>query len=220
MNSTKIIVPAKGNSLRLPKKNLKKFGSFPLLHWTLEPLIESQIGEVIVSSESSEVLDFASNYNVKIHRRPENLSLPNVHSSRVVLDVARKICNSDDYIGVALPTLPFRKKNTLKSIEETFLNDVKRSLITVVSMRISRNHILFKNNGGYSRISEEINFQDNDSPEVYAFSGYLQLAKLKDFDKKKSFHLINPNFFEVPFDEALDINTYHDFKFAKRLIRN
>ena len=220
MNSTKIIVPAKGNSLRLPKKNLKKFGSFPLLHWTLEPLIESQIGEVIVSSESSKVLDFASNYNVKIHRRPENLSLPNVHSSRVVLDVARKICCSNDYIGVALPTLPFRKKNTLKSIKETFINDVNRSLITVVSMRISKNHILFKNNEGYSRISEEINFQDNDSPEVFAFSGYLQLAKLKDFVKKKSFHLINPNFFEVPFDEALDINTPHDFKFAERLKRN
>ena len=191
-----------------------------MLHWTLKPLIESQIGEVIVSSESSEVLDYASNYNVKIHRRPENLSLPNVHSSRVVLDVARKICSSDDYIGVALPTLPFRKKITLKSIKETFLNDVKRSLITVVSMRISKNHILFKNNGGYIRISEKINFQDNDSPEVFAFSGYLQLAKLKDFVKKKSFHLINPKFFEVPFHEALDINTLNDFKFAERFIKN
>jgi len=220
MNSTKIVVPAKGNSLRLPKKNLKKFGSFPLLHWTLEPLIKSQIGEIIVSSESSEVLDYASNYNVKIHRRPANLSLPNVHSSMVVLDVARKICSSDDYIGVALPTVPFRKKNTLKSIKETFLKDIKRSLISIASMRISKNHILFKNNGGYNRLNDKINFQDNDSPEVFAFSGYLQLAKLKDFDKKKSFHLINPNYFEVPFDEALDINTLNDFKFAERMIGN
>ena len=220
MNLTKIVVPAKGNSLRLPKKNLKKFGSFPLLHWTLEPLIESQIGEIIVSSDSSEVLEYASNYNVKIHRRSENLSLPNVHSSLVVLDVAKKMCKLDDHIGVALPTIPFRKKNTLESIKETFLNDVNRSLVTVVSMRISKNHILFKNNEGYKRICENINFQDNDSPEVFSFSGYLQLAKLKDFYEKKSFHLINPNFFEVPFDEALDINTSNDFKFAERLISN
>ena len=218
MSETKIIIPAKGNSIRLPNKNLRSLGGYPLLHWTIKPLLDSDIGEIIVSSESDEVLDFASKYDVKTHKRPPQLSLPSVHSSLAVLDAAISICNEEDIVGVALPTLPFRALNTLLSIKKRFLMNRDRSIVTIFSLRVSKNHILLKKDEDFERLTKKISFQDDHSSEALAFSGYLQLAKFKDFKKNKSFHKANPLFYEIPFPEAIDINTIEDFRFAEKLI--
>ncbi len=221
MSIFKIIVPAKGNSLRVPKKNLKKFGSKRLIDWTLEPLLNSKIGEIIVSSESSEVLDYVSKYNVSLHFRPKELSLPTVHSSLAVFDAAKKKCDDDNIVGVALPTIPFREPKTIENIKKFFLLNTKRSLVSVVSLRVTKNHLIFKGEDGiFEKFNNKYNFQDNESSEMFALSGYLQLAKFKYFKKKKSFHLLKPIFFEVPFEEALDINTNEDFDFASKLAEN
>ena len=217
----KIIVPAKGNSLRIPKKNLKKLGSKRLIDWTLEPLLNSKIGEIIVSSESSEVLDYVSKYNVSLHNRPQELSLPSVHSSLAVLDAAKTKCGEEDIVGVAIPTIPFRDSKTIENIKKCFLLNTNRSLVSVVSLRVTKNHLIFKGDDGiFEKFNNKYNFQDNESSEMFALSGYLQLANFKDFKKKKSFHLLNPMFFEVPFAEALDINTNEDFDFASTLAEN
>ncbi len=220
MQKLNIIVPAKGNSKRVPKKNLKILGGFPLIHWTLDPLIKSKIGKIIVSSESEEILEYASGYDVILHKRPKELSLPNVHSSLAVFDAAQNYCDNEDYVGIAIPTLPFRKPETLIDLKNNFLLNDLRSLISIASLRVTRNHILFKSGNIYKRLSEQYNFQDDDSPESFAFSGYLQLASWKEFKIKKSFHLLNPIFHEVPFQENLDINTIEDFDFAKFFINN
>ena len=69
------IIPARGNSKRLPRKNILPWRGIPLIAHTIKNAISSNVfSEVIVSSEDNEILDCAENYGAKTIKRNDNLS--------------------------------------------------------------------------------------------------------------------------------------------------
>lgn len=95
------IIPAKGHSQRIPGKNLRELGGKPLLVWTLEAAISSsEVGRVIVSTDSEDVVAIARRYDVETTmRRPSEATFECV-------DVARD--HDAEIIVMLLPTSPFR----------------------------------------------------------------------------------------------------------------
>ena len=70
------IIPARGGSKRLKNKNLLKLGGKPLISHTIEAAKASKnITNIIVSSDSEEILNIASKYeDVEVHKRDDSLS--------------------------------------------------------------------------------------------------------------------------------------------------
>ena len=78
-NANKVlgIIPARMASKRLPQKNIRLFAGKPLISWTIESALSSQhVDTVIVTSDSSEILELAASYGeVRSHlRSPETSS--------------------------------------------------------------------------------------------------------------------------------------------------
>lgn len=113
------VIPARGGSTRLPKKNLRILLGKPLVVWTIEDAKKSKyLDKIIVSTDDDEIKKIAIDYNVEIHnRKPE-------HSTEfsLILDTLYDISLSNpDYNIVCLnPTSPIRDKGLIDRCIEEF----------------------------------------------------------------------------------------------------
>lgn len=70
------VIPARGGSKRIPRKNIKSFGGKPMIAWSIEAALESEcFDQVIVSTDDSEIAKVAVEYGATVpFTRPQNLS--------------------------------------------------------------------------------------------------------------------------------------------------
>ena len=116
MNKKIIVIPAKGNSSGIKRKNLLKFCGKPLIYWTIVQAIKNKIGaKVFVSSESDEILNYSKKMGVNIIRRPKSLTKKNSSSESAIIDVCEKIKVKDCDIIFLQVTSPLRYPNDIKN---------------------------------------------------------------------------------------------------------
>jgi CMP-N-acetylneuraminic acid synthetase len=102
--NTIALVAVKGNSERIPKKNIRPFGSTSLLELKLNQLIKSNcVDKIVVSSEDQDVLDIAASFeNVLIHKRNSYYSSSEVPMSEVYSNTGNNVFHSYTYISFSL----------------------------------------------------------------------------------------------------------------------
>ena len=94
------IIPARGGSKRLPRKNIKTVLGKPMLNWAIDACKQSKyIDRIFVSSEDNEILRLAKNSNVEVIERPISLSEDNVWTQDVLkhaVNSIKKVLSSKD----------------------------------------------------------------------------------------------------------------------------
>ena len=114
------IIPARGGSKAIPLKNLYKLNKKPLIQYTIESALASNIfKKIIVSSDSQKILNFSKKFKkISLHKRPLKYSRDFSSTDSVVeivLDDEKK--NKEmkyDFICIIEPTSPLRSKESLK----------------------------------------------------------------------------------------------------------
>jgi N-acylneuraminate cytidylyltransferase len=102
-----VVVPARGASKGIPRKNVKPFLGRPLLAWTVETALASGVGHVLVSTEDDEVAEVATSCGAEVVRRPLELAGDEVPTA---LAVRHAVDGRDaDYVVVLEPTAPARR---------------------------------------------------------------------------------------------------------------
>ena len=103
------IIPARGGSKRLPKKNIKMIANKPLLLWTLEAGKQSKfIDRLIVTSDDEQILKISTENSAEIVRRPSELSEDRTSTYDTIKHTIEKIEEDYDYICLLQPTSPLR----------------------------------------------------------------------------------------------------------------
>jgi N-acylneuraminate cytidylyltransferase/CMP-N,N'-diacetyllegionaminic acid synthase len=231
-----IIIPARSGSTRVKNKNLKKIGKFPLLFYKIRSCIQSNVGRVIVSTNSKEIAKYSIKLGAEIlFLRPKVYSKSDSSTMSAVLHALRHLRDYEnqlpEYIGVLPPTNPFLDKNSIIKSYKKLLNN--NEFTSVVSYYESEEHPfnyidinkkiffnLFKYKG-YTYLDFE---RTQDRPKAYVFSPALKISKISYFKNfidnkdpkfnKKTFNIKNSTGFLINKKEAFDINTLNDFKFA------
>ena len=87
------IIPARGGSKGVPKKNIRKIDGKPLLGHVIEQINKSKIfSSVIVSTEDSEIAKIAKRYGADVpFIRPKNLAMDNTPMDKVLLHAVKKL---------------------------------------------------------------------------------------------------------------------------------
>lgn len=120
INDKKIlaIIPARGGSKRIPRKNVRIIGGKPLIAWTIEEAKQSKyIDDVVLSSDNDEIIEVAKQYGCNIpFKRPETLSCDHTPSIDVILHALNIMGNQYDYFILLQPTSPLREA---KHIDES-----------------------------------------------------------------------------------------------------
>jgi CMP-N-acetylneuraminic acid synthetase len=115
------IIPARGGSKRLPRKNARKLGGKPLVAHTLSAAQDSGcFDRIFLSSDDEEILSISEHYkDVVPWARPQHLSGDHTTALELVCSITRdeKIYTEYDVVALLLPTCPFR---TAEHIKEGF----------------------------------------------------------------------------------------------------
>ena len=107
------VIPARGGSKGIPRKNMIDLGGHPLLWWTISPASRVQsLTRLLVTSEDDEILGYARGLGCEIRERPQALAADHVTATETVLDVIAHLWDTEQYkadaIMMLLPTSPFR----------------------------------------------------------------------------------------------------------------
>ncbi len=209
------IVPARGESRGVPRKNMRTLAGKPLIAHTLDSLREADIAErLVLSSEAPEILRWAELHGYETHHRPAELAAPDITVSEVAASLADELEWTGD-VGVFQPTSPFQSSPTLRAAVERFRASSAESL----SACVREPHLFWIDSSGdlsqaRPLFDERVNRQYATHPVVRETGG-IQLVRGAALRGQRQLVTDRHELFEVPFDEGLDIDTNEDLIAAR-----
>ncbi len=216
------IIPARGGSKRLPRKNILSLCGKPLVTWTIESALQSKyIDDVCISSDDDEILAIATEYDVLTIKRPDYLATDTATTFDVVEHAVQTLPEQYDYIVLLQPTSPLR---TAKHIDEAIDLLNTKSADAIISVCAMEHSPLWSNtlpNDGsmVGFLSNEVLQRSQDLETYYRLNGVLYICKTQSLLQEETF-FINDNIFAYVMDEdsSVDIDTVRDFEYSSWLM--
>lgn len=214
-----IIIPARGGSKRLPKKNTLLLNGLPLIEYSINYALANThiVDKIYVSTDDNEIKRIAKNKGVDVIDRPEHLSGDDVPSIAVLKHVLEAINITVDNVILLQPTNPFRPKTLLREAYKTFIDGNYDSL-----MSVTRNSQKFGKiqDGKFLPFNYEIGQRSQDLEPLYFENGLLYINKASIVLKGKMIGDNNvPFILDHPYAH-IDIDTDYEFKFANFVLKN
>ena len=130
-SSTIIVIPARGNSKGIKKKNLIKFCGKPLLYWTIIQAKKSKFKKnIYVSSEDEKILKFSRKLGVNTIKRPISLSQDDSSSESAIKNVLENLNFNVKNIIFLQATSPLRKPKDIDNAFKKMVNTKSDSLFS------------------------------------------------------------------------------------------
>lgn len=214
------VIPARGGSKGIPRKNVRLMNGKPLIGYAIENAKSCGcITDVVVSTDDEEIMDVASYYGADVIKRDERLSGDKITLDPVVYDAVvqcetKNNCSYDIVITLQ-PTSPLMKPETLSRALETFIQGNCETLISVVN----RPHLSWgKNESGeyYPNYRERLNRQL--LPPNYFETGAFFITQRK-FVTENSRMGNSISVFEVSEDESTDIDSVSDWVTCEAVLK-
>ncbi len=216
------VIPARGESRRLPNKNILDLAGKPLISWTIEAALNSRyLDKIVVSSDSDKILSIAEKYKVEGIKRPYELATDTASTVVVLEHAIKNIKGNYDYVVLLQPTSPLR---TSKHIDEAIeLLDMKNAdaVISVCETECPLEwcNTLPENLNMKDFIKKEIlNKRSQDLPKYYRLNGAIFICSISQFLERKTFFLENSFAYIMDRRYSIDIDDLTDFQMAEFFI--
>lgn len=216
------VIPARGGSKGVPRKNIKQLGGKPLIAYTIEQALQSQyIDRTIVSTEDKEIADIAKQYGAEVpFMRPEELAGDQVATVDVLIH-AIKWLEEEKYEFAILvllhTTTPFRGVKDIDSCIEMLVGMKAGNVFSVTeSHRNPYFNMVEIISDGKVQLSKKGSFATRQSaPKVYDMNASIYVWWKNVLKKEKKVFLENSQVYVMPKSRSLDIDDNMDFKIAE-----
>jgi len=128
---TVCIIPARGGSKRIPRKNVINFCGDPLIYWTIKQAKQSRVDKVYVSTDDPEIKAITMELGASVIERPPNLSGDNITSDAVWSHTVKTITEQVDVIVGLQCTSPLRFPEDIDDSISMLHNDKLDSVVSV-----------------------------------------------------------------------------------------
>jgi CMP-N,N'-diacetyllegionaminic acid synthase len=221
------VIPARGGSKRIPRKNIKSFYGKPLIQWTIEAGIGSNsIDRLIVSTEDPEIAEISKTCGAEVpFIRPKILAADSSSSYTVLEHACQYLSEQGDsyqYIIMLQPTSPLR---TSKHIDEAAKLLEDRQADGVISLTETSHPTQWCNilpsskemKGFIDNIGT--NFQSQQFEKKFCFNGAIYITSIKRMQEEGT-HIYGSSMFAYVMErrDSIDIDNLIDFEIAEFLI--
>jgi N-acylneuraminate cytidylyltransferase len=213
-----LLLPMKGNSERVPNKNLKLFNGKPLFHAIIDELINSKhINKVIINTDSDLIAESAINTFqdfVSIHKRPKNIQGDFVSMNEII---KYDLNNSDSDIYIQThSTSPLLSIKSLDAAIEKMISKAT-DFDSIFSVTKIQTRFYDKNGNPFNHDPKELLRTQDLEPLFEENSGFYIFTK--ESFKNAGYKRIGlrPLMFEIDKIEAIDIDEPSDFTIAETL---
>lgn len=212
------VIPARSGSKGIPDKNIRNIMNKPLIAYTIEACIKSQIfDEIIVSTDSVLYADIAIRYGASVpFLRSLTLSNDTASTNDVILEVLQQYQNRGKdftYVMLLQPTSPLRNEHHIRESTQIFLEKKADALVSVC--KVEHPSFLQVSLDPIGRIQTDrlkTRKRRQDSEEEYRINGAIYLTSTEFFMKTKDFYGRNTYAYLMKEEESIDID--HEFQFA------
>lgn len=218
------IIPARGGSKRLPRKNLLDLAGKPLITWTIEAALKSNyLDEVMVTTDDQEIADTAQHYGAAVpFLRPADLASDTATTFDVIkhsVDFYAAAGKTFDFVVLLQPTSPLRAAAHIDDALQLIESKKADAVISVTEMSHSPlwSNTLPANDDMSGFLRDEVkNKRSQDLETYYRLNGATYICRTNRLLEEKSF-FIKENIFayRMSKESSVDIDNKIDFDFAE-----
>ena len=214
-----VVIPARGGSKGIPRKNLRALAGKPLLYYSIHNALQLEGDvDVYVSSEDEEILFFAKKFGAKAYKRDLNNAKDNTTLDPVIYEAYDEISKIEnkkyDLIATMQPTSPLLKVDSIQKAIQVLIDNTK--IDTVISC-VNDTHLAWtKKNEAYVPLYKERLNRQYLQPSFKETGGFLITRNsiiTENARIGKTVELV-----ELSEEQAIDIDTYADWNLCEYYI--
>ncbi len=218
------IIPARGGSKRIPNKNIIDFFGKPLIAYTIEAALKTNLfDKVIVSTDSPEIARISKKFGADVpflrEKHNDDYSAISQVTSYVLEELYNKYQIKYETVIQLMANCPIRSHVDISMSYKNFISNKANFQISCFKFGYMNPWwALKKDNTEFKFIfPDAIKKRSQDLGELYCPTGAIWIAKADELIKTKSFYSKGLDFFPVNWKSALDIDNYDDLELAKAI---
>ncbi len=216
------IIPARGQSKRLPRKNIIKINNKPTISYSIETAINSKLfDEVFVSTEDKEISNISKSYGAKIINRPKKLSTDKSTVEEVCLHALETIPGIDVFCCIYATAVLVKKKSLINSFKLLKRNPKINFVAGVSNYDLPPLQAMKMNKRGLikSMWPKWMSVKSQFYPNLVVNNGTIYWARAKAYKLEKKLLGKNTLGFLMLDDEVSDIDTIEDLNKIRNFMK-
>lgn len=215
------IIPARGGSKGVPRKNIRELDGLPLIAHTINAARDaSDIDTVVVSTDDEEIASVAENHGVHVpFMRPDHLATDEAPTEPVIehaIESFRENGESYDTFVLLQPTSPLR---TAEHIEEAYTLYVDRNVDSLISAYPTSETRWKKTPEGAEQLNYlQANKRRQDREPEYVINGAIYIVDINQFLQTQNITAGTTVIYEMSEIESVDIDTPFDLWLAEKIL--
>jgi pseudaminic acid cytidylyltransferase len=211
------LIPARGGSKRLLRKNILEFSGQPMLAWTVQSALDSELFDrVIVSTDDDEISTVAKSCGAEVLLRPDGISNDQATLIQVMHDTVDRASDGIDSICMLLANCPLRNAEDIANSLSDFEKRQPPALLSVTNygwtppfraLDLQEHRVvpIFK---------EWIEKKSQAYPKVACPTGAIYWTSPKAIREATDLYIDGLEGFQMPWHRSIDIDTREDFELA------
>ena len=222
------IIPARGGSKSLPRKNIKLLAGKPLIAYTIETALKCKLlDRVIVSTDDTEIAAISKKHGAEVpFIRPRELALDTTPMLPVLQHAVSFIERNEkshiDIVVLLQPTSPFREVSDIKNCIKKLENEKADSVVTVCEVEHNPYFVMmrFQNDNLVPLLKmRELITRRQDAPNVYLLNGAVYVTRRDVLMNENKIFTDNTKAVIMPQERSIDLDRQLDFEFAEFLMK-
>lgn len=225
-DKTLFLIPARGGSKGIPRKNIKVLGEKPLICHSID-IAKHFVDDafICVSTDDLEIKSVCENYGLNVpFLRPAHLATDTAGSDEMImhaLEFYQKQSINIEKIVLLQPTSPFRKVAHVENAMNLYDNQIDM-VISVKETEVNPYYLLCNESkqGFLEKFVKDIDIvRRQDAPKVYQYNGAVYIINVKSFLEHKKLSVFEKVIkYEMDNISSIDLDTLLDWAYAEFLI--
>ena len=217
------LIPARGGSKGIPRKNIKPLAGKPLIAWTITEALKScYLDEVVVSTEDAEIADVAKQWGASLpFMRPAELAQDDTPGAAPAIH-ALQLLPGYDVVLLLQPTSPLRTAADIDAFIEKAMDKKPQSMTSVYPT--PKNPYWMYTLGDSAQLQPIMGAQTmqrrQDMPAIYAANGALYWAEKNWLTANNSFVTSETTGYIMPAERSIDLDSPVDWQLAEFLLQS
>lgn len=217
------IIPARGGSKRLPRKNILPLEGKPMIAWPIAAALESGVFEtVIVSTEDEEIADISRQYGAEVVKRPPELATDTAMEIDAYAQVLKNLpAQPECFCAIYATAILLEPEDFQKSYEVFHVRPDADALMSVSEFSIHPFKALEENSAGFLDMvhPKECVQRSQTYPRYVASNGTFYWLRTSAYNRQKTYYQPHLLSYILPANRAVDIDTAEDLKMAEAFLR-
>ena len=222
-----VLIPARGGSKGIPRKNMALLGGKPLIEFTIRAALEAHLpGRICLSTDDDEIRNFGLNFPIEApFLRPSELAQNESDIIHAVIHAIDWYENNDrffpDIVVLLQPTNPFRMPKSINDAYLSFIPTDANSLISVNSVRQHPCEYIIRHRKGFKFVMLPPKKPGRQYfPKVFFINGAIHITRVPYLRKTGKLFGEDAQLFEIGYYESIDIDEPEDLELANWLYKS